>query len=106
VGDGQTCDFKKTDIFEAWLEGIDSTPRGRIIRRIKKAECGNFGDCETIEGGVIEIKLHFGPGYRLYCYRTGADQYLLLTGGDKSTQAGDAACARAIKKELEGSGKW
>ena len=106
MDEGQKNDFKKTDIFEAWLEGLDNTPRGRIIRRIKKAEGGNFGDCETIEGGVIEIKLHFGPGYRLYCYRAGVDQYLLLVGGDKSTQAGDATRARAIKRELEGSGKW
>ena len=61
MDEGQKNEFKKTDIFEAWLVGLDNNLRGRIIRRIKKAEDGNFGDCETIEGGVIEIKLHYGP---------------------------------------------
>ena len=76
--------------------------RARIIHRIRSAEHGNFGDCEPVGEGVSEMRIHFGPGYRVYYTRRGEVIYLLLLGGDKSTQKRDIKhaieMARALNK--------
>ena len=95
-----------TDFFDDWLDGLDPAPQGRVKRRIKRAEKGNFGDCDSVGDGVSEMRLHFGPGYRLYYFQRKEDLYLLLAGGVKDTQPSDIKLARAIKKEIEGSNKW
>ena len=79
--------------------------KARAIRalRIRSAEQGNFGDCEPVGEGVSEMRLHLGPGYRLYYMQQGEVVYLLLMGGDKSSQKRDIkraiAMARVVKKE-------
>ncbi|MEQ1526531.1 MAG: type II toxin-antitoxin system RelE/ParE family toxin, partial [Gallionella sp.] len=77
--------------------------RARIIHRIRSAEAGNFGDCEPVGEGVSEMRIHVGAGYRLYYMQCGKVVYLLLLGGDKSSQKRDIKraleIAHAIKQE-------
>ena len=107
MGDGQKNEFQQTDIFRDWLESLkDKIGQRRIRVRIEDAEDGNFGDCETIEGGVIEMKLHFGPGYRIYCYQHSPNKYRLLVGGTKKEQQRDIGRAQRMKRELEEVESW
>ena len=86
--------FKKSDVFEAWFAALkDTRAKARILARIVSAEKGNFGDCQPVGRGVSEMRIHYGPGYRLYYTRRGEVVYLLLVGGDKSTQKRDIARA-------------
>lgn len=96
--------FLRTDDFDAWLSALkDKVGRARIIQRIRSAEAGNFGDCEPVGEGVSEMRIHVGPGYRLYYIQYGTVVYLLLLGGDKSGQKRDIKraieMARAMKQE-------
>ena len=69
--------------------------------RIISAEKGNFGDCAPVGGRIFEMPIHFGPGYRLYFTRRGKVIYLLLCGGDKSTQKRDIRRAKAMLAALK-----
>ena len=96
--------FLRSEEFDAWLAGLkDKIGRARIVHRIRSAEHGNFGDCEPVGEGVSEMRIHTGPGYRVYFTRRGDVLYLLLLGGDKSSQKRDIrraiAMARALDKE-------
>lgn len=96
--------FLRTDEFDAWLSALkDKIGRARIIQRIRSAEAGNFGDCEPVGEGVSEMRIHVGPGYRLYYMQYGTVVYLLLLGGDKSGQKRDIKraidMARTVKQE-------
>lgn len=96
--------FLRSEEFDTWLAALkDKIGRARIIHRIRSAEHGNFGDCEPIGEGVSEMRIHFGPGYRVYYTRRGEVIYLLLLGGDKSTQKRDIKhaieMAHALNKE-------
>jgi len=96
--------FLRSDEFDAWLAALkDKKGRARIALRIRSAEYGNFGDCEPVGEGVSEMRIHFGPGYRVYFTRRGEVIYLLLWGGDKSSQKRDIKraieMARALNKE-------
>ncbi|MFA6061182.1 MAG: type II toxin-antitoxin system RelE/ParE family toxin [Gallionella sp.] len=71
----------------------DHVGKAQIALRLDRAAKGNFGDCEAVGGGVSELRIHYGPGYRVYFTRRGAVLYLLLLGGDKSTQKRDIQCA-------------
>ena len=99
--------FDKTDTFSDWLKKLtDTHAKARIFERIAMAESGNFGDCDSVGDGVSEMRIHVGPGYRLYFCQTEKDDYLLLLGGSKNTkklQTQDIKRAKAIKqKELSG----
>ncbi len=96
--------FLKSDEFDAWLSSLkDQVGKALIAKRIESAQAGNFGDCEPVGDGVSEMRIHFGPGYRAYFTRRGEVVYLLLLGGDKSTQKRDIKrakdMARALPKE-------
>lgn len=96
--------FQRSEEFDAWLTALkDKLGRARIVHRIRSAEFGNFGDCESVGEGVSEMRIHFGPGYRVYFTRRGEVVYLLLLGGDKSSQKRDIKraieMARTIDKE-------
>jgi len=94
--------FERTDEFDSWLSGLkDNTGRARIALRIRSAEHGNFGDCDPVGEGVSEMKIHIGPGYRAYFTRRGKTIYLLLLGGDKSTQKRDIKRAIEMAHELD-----
>jgi putative addiction module killer protein len=92
----------RTAVFDAWLSKLKD-PRGkaRIVERIRSAERGNFGDCESVGSGVSEMRIHFGPGYRVYFCRTGDVVYVLLCGGTKRGQRRDIAKAQAMARQLK-----
>jgi putative addiction module killer protein len=96
--------FQKSDEFDAWLVGLkDHVGKAQIALRLDRAAKGNFGDCEPVGAGVSEMRIHYGPGYRVYFTRRASVVYLLLLGGDKSTQKRDIKhaieMARTLSKE-------
>ena len=96
--------FERSDEFDSWLAALkDKVGRARIVHRIRSAEHGNFGDCEPVGEGVFEMRIHVGPGYRAYFTRRADVVYLLLLGGDKSSQKRDIKraieMARIFRKE-------
>lgn len=94
--------ISQTSIFADWLHGLaDAVGKGLILARIEAAKLGNFGDSEPVGEGVSEMRVHFGPGYRVYYMREGYVVYLLLCGGDKSTQKGDIRRAREIARQVK-----
>ena len=89
-----------TPEFEQWLGKLrDAKGKARILSRLDSAALGNFGDCEPVGEGVSEMRIHFGPGYRVYFTRRGTFVYALLICGDKSTQNRDIR--RALKRARE-----
>lgn len=93
--------FLKSDAFDAWLLGLkDHIGKAQIALRLDRAAKGNFGDCEPVGEGVSEMRIHYGPGYRVYFTRRGAVVYLLLLGGDKSTQKRDIKRAMEMASSL------
>ena len=86
--------------FTEWIESLrDTMGRKRILARIARLEQGNYGDCEPVGEGVSELRMFFGPGYRVYIGEDGNKIVVLLCGGDKSSQAQDIETAKANWKE-------
>jgi len=91
-----------TGTFNAWLLGLrDRAGKARIQVRIDRLQVGNPGDVRPVGEGVSELRIPFGPGYRIYFVQRGTLLILLLAGGDKSTQAGDIAEAKRLARETE-----
>ena len=87
---------RQTEEFVAWLDGLDDQrAQIRIAARLRQAEAGNLGDWQPIEGEVSEMRVHYGPGYRLYFVRRGLFIVIMLNAGDKSSQKRDIR--RALK---------
>jgi putative addiction module killer protein len=94
--------FLRTGEFDSWLTGLkDNIGKARIVHRLRAAELGNFGDCEPVGEGISEMRVHFGPGYRVYFTRRGDVIYWLLLGGDKTTQKRDIKRAKQLLKTLD-----
>jgi len=92
----------RTEIFDKWLSKLkDFRGKARIIERIRSAERGNFGDCKTVGQGVSEMRIRFGPGYRVYFTRVGDVVYVLLCGGTKRKQQRDIDKAKELAKLLK-----
>jgi putative addiction module killer protein len=86
--------------FTDWLNGLrDVVGRKRILARIARLEQGNYGDCETVGEGISELRIFFGPGYRVYFGENGDYIVILLCGGDKSSQDQDIQLAKAYWQE-------
>lgn len=95
-------EVRTTDEFNEWLRDLrDIKGRARILVRIGRIESGNFGDAKPVGGGVSELRLQFGPVYRVYYTMQGETVTILLCGGDKSTQDRDIERAKKIAKEIE-----
>jgi len=93
--------IKRTDIFDSWLIGLkDAVGRRAILSRIVRAENGNLGD-HKILGGIIELRIFRGPGYRLYGAIRDGYILLLMCGGDKASQRRDIEKAEEILREVE-----
>jgi|GEM_PF-89674 putative addiction module killer protein len=87
----------KTDLFDRWLVGIrDRQARARIEARIRRLSLGNPGDVKPVGEGLSEMRIDYGPGYRVYFMQRGPLVVLLLCGGDKSSQERDIALAKTI----------
>jgi putative addiction module killer protein len=81
-----------------WLEARDGKTRQRILDRVARLKWGQFGDFKALEGGLYELRLFFGPGYRVYFGEHQGKMILLLSGGDKSTQSKDIKTAKEYWK--------
>lgn len=93
---------RQTQAFQDWLDGLkDPRAQVRIAARLRMAEAGNLGDWKSVGGDVSEIRVDFGPGYRLYFTRRGSILIVMLAGGDKSSQTRDIKRAQRILKLLE-----
>ena len=92
--------IQQTAVFERWLLNLrDLRARISIARRIDRAAQGNFGDTRALGDGLSELRVDFGPGYRVYYMRRGSEIILLMLGGDKSTQRQDIQIARTLMQE-------
>jgi putative addiction module killer protein len=87
-------EIRKTEVFAKWLDGLtDIRARARILVRIERLAAGNPGDVKAVAEGVSELRIDYGPGYRVYYKKQGRKVVILLAGGDKSTQARDIKTA-------------
>jgi putative addiction module killer protein len=91
-------------VFGRWLHRLaDPHARARVLVRINRLAAGNFGDCKFLREGVVELRIDYGPGYRVYFSRVGPEIVLLLCGGDKRRQAADIARAVRYLKQYRGN---
>lgn len=94
-------EIRKTEIFAKWLDGLhDIRARARILVRIERLVAGNPGDVKPVGEGVSELRIDYGPGYRVYYKKQGQKVVILLAGGDKSTQAKDIKTALRLARNL------
>ncbi len=90
-----------TPVFDRWFERLrDRKAAARIQARIDRAECENLGDCRPVGEGVSEMRIDYGPGYRVYFVQRGTEVVILLVGGGKATQAKDIARAKELAKQV------
>ncbi len=93
-------EIRQTEVFSNWLRKLrDENARARIQIRIRRLSLGNFGDVKPVGEGVSELRIDYGPGYRVYLQQQGNLLVLLLPGGSKKTQQAEIAKARKLAKE-------
>lgn len=94
-------EIRQTEVFSAWLRGLrDKRANKRIVERIYRLSQGNPGQHRSLKGGVTEMKIDIGPGYRVYFTRRGNTWIVLLCGGDKRTQQRDIRTAQRLAREI------
>ncbi len=95
-------EIRKTDVYATWIDGLrDIQGRAHILVRIERLAAGNPGDVKSVGNGVSELRIDFGPGYRVYFTQRGREIVILLAGGNKSTQAADIKKAVRLAHNLE-----
>ena len=95
-------EIRKTEIFTKWFDGLkDRRAKARIQARIDRMEMGNFGDAAPVGQGVSELRIFYGPGYRVYFIQRGSVVVILLSGGDKSTQNADIRRAKELAEQMK-----
>jgi putative addiction module killer protein len=95
-------EIRKTAIFAKWFDNLkDRKARARIQARIDRVVLGNFGDVAPVGDGVSELRIFYGPGYRVYLIQPNPLVVILLSGGDKDSQQDDIAKAKEIAKQVE-----
>ncbi|MCB1454274.1 MAG: type II toxin-antitoxin system RelE/ParE family toxin [Rhizobiaceae bacterium] len=95
-------EIRQTAAYRKWFDGLrDVAARSRIAIRIRRLSLGNFGDVKPVGGGVSELRVDYGPGYRVYFKQHGAELVVLLAGGDKKSQARDIANAKKLAQEFD-----
>jgi putative addiction module killer protein len=94
-------EVRQTEMFRVWLAALrDRRAQARIAARIQRAAHGNLGDVRPVGNGVSEMRVDYGPGYRVYFIQRGQQLIVLLCGGDKSTQSRDIERAKALAEEV------
>lgn len=94
-------EIRKTVLFAEWLDGLrDLQARARVQARIERLAAGNPGDVEPVGEGVSELRINYGPGYRVYFKKRGRELIILLAGGDKTTQTKDIKDALRLARNL------
>jgi putative addiction module killer protein len=94
-------EVRKTDVFVHWLDGLrDIQARARVQARIERLAIGNPGDVAPVGEGVSELRINYGPGYRVYFKKRGRELVILLAGGDKNAQAKDIKAALRLARNL------
>ena len=95
-------EIRQTAVFAKWIRGLaDRQARSAIAKRIDRLAFGHAGDARPVGGGVSELRVHLGPGYRVYFTRRGDAIIILLCGGDKGSQTRDIARAQALADEFK-----
>ena len=94
-------EIRKTDTFAKWLDGLsDIRARARVMARIDRLADGNPGDIRSVGGSVLEMRIDYGPGYRVYYVMQGRELIILLAGGDKHSQPRDIKTALRLARNL------
>ena len=94
-------EMKKTDVYARWLDDLrDIRARARVQARVERLAAGNPGDVKPVGEGVSEMRIDYGPGYRVYFTRRGNEVVILLAGGDKSSQDADIKTAQCLARNL------
>jgi len=94
-------EIRQTDEYESWFDSLrDREARFRIITRIRRLSLGNLGDVKPVGEGVSELRITYGPGYRIYIKQQGDTLIILLAGGDKSSQKADVERAKQLARGL------
>jgi len=95
-------EIRQTEAFAKWLQRLkDRKAKGRVLVRIRRLELGNPGDVKPVGEGVSELRIDYGPGYRVYFKQSGPALVILLAGGDKDSQQKDIETAKILARELE-----
>ena len=94
-------EIRKTEVYVKWLDGLrDVRARARILARTERLAAGNAGDVKPVGEGVSEMRIDYGPGYRVYYTKHGREVVILLAGGDKRNQASDIKTALRLARNL------
>jgi putative addiction module killer protein len=95
-------EVRQTEVFQKWRRDLrDDKARAAIASRLGRLARGLVGDAKSVGGGVMEMRIHYGPGYRIYFTRRGREIVILLCGGDKDSQARDIEAAKALAEGIE-----
>lgn len=94
-------EIRKTELFAKWIDSLrDVQAKSRILVRIERLASGNAGDVKPVGEGISELRIDFGPGYRVYYLKRGNELIILLAGGDKSSQTADIKVAIRLASNL------
>lgn len=94
-------EVRKTEVYAKWLDGLrDMRARARVLARVERLAAGNPGDVQPVGEGVSELRIDYGPGYRVYFKKQTREIVILLAGGDKRTQSDDVKTALRLARNL------
>jgi putative addiction module killer protein len=94
-------EIRKTELFAKWLDNLrDIKAKARVLVRIERLAMGNAGDVKPVGEGITEMRIDYGPGYRVYFMKRGSELIILLAGGDKSSQSSDIKVAMRLARDL------
>lgn len=94
-------EIRKTDVYAKWLDGLrDIRARARILAKVERLAAGNVGDAEPVGEGVSELRINYGPGYRVYYKQQGRELVILLAGSNKGSQSRDIKTALRLARNL------